>query len=144
LYYSEWGDEERYLEVTADRQVFTFTQGEKNYMFRLDVEKLIWDLKIAVTINGASNYNIVLYLFKDGAVQSQMVATNGKPITLTQKIGESYSILVCKPYMWALSVSGDCTQDTTNPNKIDYAVTSADKTLNLTISGGASTNMVCI
>jgi len=73
-----------------------------------------------------------------------MVATNGKPITLTQKVGESYSILVGKPYMWALSVSGDCTQDTANPNKIDYTVTSADKTITLTISGGASTNMIAI
>ena len=104
-------------------------------------------ITINIVVTGASSSygnEIILYLIIGGKVQSQIVASNGKKIVLTQSVGENYAILVSKPYMWTLTVSGDCTQDTANKNKITYTITKDNKSITLTFSGGASSSMICV
>ncbi len=104
-------------------------------------------ININVAVTGASSSygnEIILYLISGGKVQSQIVATSGKEIVLTQSVGENYAILVSKPYMWSMTVTGDCTQDTANKNKFSYAVTKTDASITLTFSGGASSSMIAV
>ena len=101
-------------------------------------------VKINVSIVGVYEYGVVLYLVKNNNVQNQIVAKNGKPVELEQKVGQAYAILVSKPYMWTMSVSGDCALDANNKNKITYTVLTAGNEMTLTLSGGAQSSMVVI
>lgn len=80
---------------------------------------------------------------QNNVVQSQIVANNNVPIILTQEIGKTYTILVSKPYMWTMTVSG-CTQDSDNKNKITYSVASTAQTITLEFSGGCASNMIAV
>lgn len=101
-------------------------------------------ITINITVTGASGNGVILYLINGDTVQSQIVATSGKEIVLTQSVGENYSILVSKPYMWSMTVTGDCTQDTANKNKFSYTVSKTDANITLKFSGGASSSVIVI
>ncbi len=101
-------------------------------------------ITINITVTGASGNGVILYLINGDMVQSQIVATSGKEIVLTQSVGENYSILVSKPYMWSMTVTGDCTQDTANKNKFSYTVSKTDANITLKFSGGASSSVIVI
>ena len=105
--------------------------------------------EVSIDISITGNYKseasgVILYLMKDNVVQSQIVANNNVPIKLTQKIGETYTILVSKPYMWTMTVSGDCTRDDDNKNKITYTVASTSQTITLEFSGGCASSMIAV
>ena len=113
----------------------------------IELVKVGNDVSINVSITG--NYKseasgVILYLMKDNAIQSQIVANNNVPIKLTQKIGETFTILVSKPYMWTMTVSGDCTRDDDNKNKITYTVASTSQTITLEFSGGCASSMIAV
>ena len=113
----------------------------------IELVKVGNDVSINVSITG--NYKseasgVILYLMKDNAIQSQIVANNNVPIKLTQKIGETFTILVSKPYMWTMTVSGDCTRDDDNKNKITYIVASTSQTITLEFSGGCASSMIAV
>ncbi len=101
-------------------------------------------VKINVSIVGVYEYGVVLYLVENNKVQNQIVAKNGESVKLEQKVGQAYAILVSKPYMWTMSVSGDCALDANNKNKITYTVLTAGNEMTLTLSGGAQSSMVVI
>ena len=105
------------------------------------------EVSIDISITGSyksETSGVILYLMKDNVVQSQIVANNNVPIKLTQKIGETFTILVSKPYMWTMTVSGDCTQDDDNKNKITYTVASTAQTITLEFSGGCASSMIAV
>ena len=105
--------------------------------------------EVSINVSITGNYKseasgVILYLMKDNAIQSQIVANNNVPIKLTQKIGETFTILVSKPYMWTMTVSGDCTRDDDNNNKITYTVASTAQTITLEFSGGCASSMIAV
>lgn len=115
--------------------------------------KAVWGEKVTTStttimssVSGVESGAIFLYVMSSDGTTSQLVLTGNMsaPLTLTQNIGDSITILVSKPYMWTMTVSGDCTLDTANKNKITYTVTKDNKNITLTFSGGASSSMICI
>ncbi len=115
--------------------------------------KAVWGEKVTTStttimssVSGVESGAIFLYVMSSDGTTSQLVLTGNMsaPLTLTQNIGDSITILVSKPYMWTMTVSGDCTLDTANKNKITYTVTKDNKNITFTFSGGASSSMICI
>ena len=121
------------------------TDQKGNYTLVL---RLVKDSDVRQNVEIASDvvdgWGVVLYLMQNNVVVSQFVAEPNNPIKLTQTVGDSYVILVGKPYMWTLEVSGNCAQNADNENRIDYTVVDGVTKISLTIRGGASSSVIVI
>ena len=113
--------------------------------------KAVWGEKVTTStttitssVTGVESGAIFLYITSSDGTTSQVVLTGNVSVPLTQNIGDTITILVSKPYMWTMTVSGDCTLDTANKNKITYTITKDNKNITLTFSGGASSSMICV
>ena len=97
-------------------------------------------VSITLTMSGANNSAIILYLLKGGTMQQQIVWTSSGTFTLQQSYGETYTLLVNKPYMWSITATGS---GTLNGCMYTYVVGETN-TIAITISGSSSTNQMIV
>ncbi len=117
--------------------------GAKAYTSTISLYgKIARMLTIDIKVKGVYNSGIVIYILKNGAMQSQIVVLGSDTTSYTYDVDDSvtYTLLVCKPYMWSMTAEGLAAVG----NKIEFAATSAERSLKLTFSGGATSNALIL
>ena len=99
-------------------------------------------ISIEVEVKGVYNSGIIIYVLKNGAMQNQIVVLGSDTMNYTYDIDNSatYTLLVCKPYMWTMTAEGL----TPTGNKMEFVATNDDRALKLTFSGGATSNSMVV
>ena len=105
------------------------------------------DVTINIAVQGANNSGVIVYLKKDGVMLAQLAqASNGSIVIKNLNVGETYELLISKPYMWSITATGS---GELSGCKYTYTVqdptTDADiNTFTLSFSGGGTSNNVVI
>ncbi len=105
------------------------------------------DVTVNIAVQGANNSGVIVYLQKDGVMLAQLAqASNGSIVIKNLNIGETYELLISKPYMWSITATGSG-----ELSGCKYTITVGDPTndaninvITLSFSGGGTSNNVII
>ena len=140
--------------VISSNMIFQFNSGDMTsfygYLLKAEWEDLgptNADVTVNIAVQGANNSGVIVYLKKDGVMLAQLAqASNGSIVIKNLNVGETYELLISKPYMWSITATGSG-----ELSGCKYTITVGDPTndaninvITLSFSGGGTSNNVII
>ena len=86
-------------------------------------------------VTGDNASAVFVYIMSADGVVTQFALVGNDSTVLTQNIGDTITILVSKPYMWSMSISG--AGGIQNGTRYTYIVPSSASTITINLSGGS-------
>ena len=104
--------------------------------------KAVWGDKVTTVqttfesvVTGDNASAVFVYIMSADGVVTQFALVRNASTVLTQTIGDTITILVSKPYMWSMRISG--ADGTQNGTRYAYTVPSSNCTITINLSGGS-------